>query len=117
VGHFDFGRRSGAGHADHGGGVHEPAARAGAHCRHMRRGRRIHFISLVGQRRVTRMDDGVVLDAIGGPMTEVVNPANFTNLGAGIGQFVWSPDVHGGAIEPPYQVTLCAPRTTAAKCS
>jgi len=52
-------------------------------------------------------DDGVVLDAIGGPLTEVVNPANFTNLGAGIGQFVWSPTCTE-VRETPYQVVVRA---------
>ena len=52
-------------------------------------------------------DDGVILDAIGGPLTEVVNPANFTNLGAGIGQFVWSPTCTE-VRETPYQVVVRA---------
>jgi gliding motility-associated-like protein len=51
--------------------------------------------------------DGLFLDAIGGPMTEVVNLANFTNLGAGIGQFIWSPECTE-VRSAPYQVTVRA---------
>jgi gliding motility-associated-like protein len=51
--------------------------------------------------------DNVVLDAIGGPLTEVTNLANFTNLGAGIGQFIWSPECTE-VRETPYQVIVRA---------
>ena len=51
--------------------------------------------------------DSVVLDAIGGPLTEVDNLANFTNLGAGIGQFIWSPECTE-VRENPYQVVVRA---------
>ena len=51
--------------------------------------------------------DSVVLDAVGGPLTEVVNLANFTNLGAGIGQFIWSPECTE-VRSAPYQVTVRA---------
>jgi gliding motility-associated-like protein len=47
------------------------------------------------------------LDAIGGPLTEVDNLANFTNLGAGIGQFIWSPECTE-VRENPYQVVVRA---------
>ncbi len=51
--------------------------------------------------------DSVDLDAIGGPLSEVENEANFTDLGAGIGQFVWSPECTE-VREAPYQVVVRA---------
>ncbi len=51
--------------------------------------------------------DSVDLDAIGGPLSEVGNPANFSDLGAGIGQFVWSPECTE-VREAPYQVVVRA---------
>lgn len=51
--------------------------------------------------------DSVDLDAIGGPLSEVSNPANFSDLGAGIGQFVWSPECTEVRAEP-YQVVVRA---------
>jgi len=51
--------------------------------------------------------DNLDLDAIGGPLSEVENPAQFTDLGAGIGQFVWSPECPE-VREAPYQVVVRA---------
>lgn len=51
--------------------------------------------------------DNLDLDAIGGPLTEVQNPANFSDLGAGIGQFTWSPECTE-VRESPYQVVVRA---------
>ena len=51
--------------------------------------------------------DNLDLDAIGGPISEVENPANFSDLGAGIGQFVWSPECTE-VREAPYQVVVRA---------
>jgi len=51
--------------------------------------------------------DNVDLDAVGGPLTEVENTANFSDLGAGIGQFTWAPKCTE-VREAPYQVVLRA---------
>lgn len=51
--------------------------------------------------------DNLDLDAIGGPLSEVENTANFSDLGAGIGQFVWSPECTE-VREAPYQVVVRA---------
>jgi gliding motility-associated-like protein len=47
------------------------------------------------------------LDAIGAPLTEVVNPAIFSDLGAGIGQLVWLPECLE-VREEPYQILVRA---------
>lgn len=51
--------------------------------------------------------DNLDLDAIGGPLSEVDNPAYFSDLGAGIGQFIWSPECTE-VRETPYQVVVRA---------
>lgn len=51
--------------------------------------------------------DAVTLDAVGGPLTEVENPGIFSNLGAGLGQFVWSPEC-AEVREEPYQLLVRA---------
>ncbi len=47
------------------------------------------------------------LDAIGAPLTQVVNPGIFSDLGAGIGQLVWSPECEE-VREEPYQLIVRA---------
>lgn len=51
--------------------------------------------------------DAISLDAVGGPMSEVQNQANFNDLGAGIGQFIWAPECTEVRAEP-YQVVIRA---------
>ena len=47
------------------------------------------------------------LDAIGGPLSEVEKPGIFSDLGAGIGQFVWSPECEEVRAQP-YQLVVRA---------
>ena len=51
--------------------------------------------------------DVLDLDAIGGPLSEVENQAVFSDLGAGIGQFVWSPECAEVRAQP-YQLVVRA---------
>lgn len=51
--------------------------------------------------------DAIAMDAVGGPLTETVHSAIFTDLGAGIGQFVWSPQCEE-VREEPYQIVVRA---------
>lgn len=51
--------------------------------------------------------DFLDLDAIGAPLSQVANPGVFSDLGAGIGQLVWSPECEEVRQEP-YQIIVRA---------
>ena len=51
--------------------------------------------------------DFLDLDAIGAPLSQVTNPGVFSDLGAGIGQLVWSPECEEVRQEP-YQIIVRA---------
>ena len=52
-------------------------------------------------------EDGITLSAVGGPISEVVNEATFTNLGGGEGEFAWDPQCPEVRYAP-YQVVFKA---------
>lgn len=52
-------------------------------------------------------EDGITLSAAGGPISEVVNEATFTNLGGGQGEFAWDPQCPEVRYAP-YQVVFKA---------
>jgi gliding motility-associated-like protein len=51
--------------------------------------------------------DNITLHAVGGPISEVSNPAVFTNLGGGIGEFAWAPTCEEVRLTP-YQIIFKA---------
>ena len=51
--------------------------------------------------------DNITLNAVGGPISEVSNPAVFTNLGGGIGEFAWAPSCAEVRLAP-YQIIFKA---------
>lgn len=51
--------------------------------------------------------DNITLSCLGGPVTEVANPAVFTNLGGGNGEFAWAPTCAEVRLAP-YQVIFKA---------
>ena len=51
--------------------------------------------------------DNITLNAVGGPISEVANPAIFTNLGGGIGEFAWAPTCAEVRLAP-YQIIFKA---------
>ena len=51
--------------------------------------------------------DNLTLSAVGGPISEVLHPAIFTNLGGGIGEFAWAPTCTEVRLLP-YQVVFKA---------
>jgi gliding motility-associated-like protein len=51
--------------------------------------------------------DNITLNAVGGPISEVLNPAVFTNLGGGIGEFAWAPSCAEVRLAP-YQIIFKA---------
>ena len=51
--------------------------------------------------------NNITLNAVGGPISEVSNPAVFTNLGGGIGEFAWAPSCAEVRLAP-YQIIFKA---------